>query len=77
MYARGLSKGNLNLLRHFRGNVRIEFYDPLRLCRMDATHVQNRVLSHIQFAERFYVNTIYCEQFHESIWSRLEERLSS
>ena len=38
---------------------------------------QNRVLSHFQFAERFYVNTIYCEQFHESIWSRLEEHLSS
>ena len=44
----------------------------------DLTSVkQNRVLSHFQFAERFYVNTIYCEQFHESIWSRLEEHLSS
>ena len=25
---------------------------------------QNRVLSHFQFGERFYVNTIYREQFH-------------
>ena len=38
---------------------------------------QNRVIIHFQFAERFYVNTIYCEQFHESIWSRLEKHLSS
>ena len=38
---------------------------------------QNRVLSHFQFAERFYVNTTYREQFHESIWRRLEKHLSS
>ena len=38
---------------------------------------QNRILSHFRFAELFYVNTIYCEKFHESIWSRLEEHLSS
>ena len=31
---------------------------------------KNRVLSHFQFAERFNVNTIYREQFHESIWRR-------
>ena len=34
-------------------------------------------LSHFQFAERFYVNTIYREQFHESIWRQLEKHLSS
>ena len=28
---------------------------------------QNRVLSHFQFAQRFYLNIIYCEQFSESI----------
>ena len=28
-------------------------------------------------AERFYVNTIYCEQLYESIMSRLEEHFSS
>ena len=38
--------------------------------------LQNHVLSHFQFAERFYVNTNCREQFQESIWSRLEERLS-
>ena len=31
---------------------------------------KNRVLSHFQFAERFNVNTIYGEQFHESIWRK-------
>ena len=27
---------------------------------------QNCVLSHLQFAQRFYLNTSYCEQFHGS-----------
>ena len=34
---------------------------------------QNRVLRHFQFAQRFYLNTIYCEKFYESIWCRLEK----
>ena len=38
---------------------------------------QNRVLSHFLFAQRFYLNTIYCEQFCESIQSRQEKYLSS
>ena len=38
---------------------------------------QNRVPSHLQFAKRFYVNTNYREQFHESIRRRLEKHLSS
>ena len=33
---------------------------------------QNRVLSHFQF-----ICTIYREQFHESMWLRLEKHLSS
>ena len=33
---------------------------------------QNLVLFHFQFAEHFYANTIYREQFHESMWRRLE-----
>ena len=37
---------------------------------------KNRVLSHFQFAERFNVNTIYREQFHESIWRRLDKHFS-
>ena len=28
---------------------------------------QNRVLSHFQFAQRFYLTIIYCEQFYESL----------
>ena len=35
------------------------------------------VLNHFQFAERFYINTIDREQFHDSIWRRLEKHLSS
>ena len=31
--------------------------------RSPATVIYNRVLSHFQFAERFYVNAIYREQF--------------
>ena len=38
---------------------------------------QNRVLSHFQFAERFYVNAIYREQFHWSVLSGQEKHLSS
>ena len=38
---------------------------------------QDRVLSHFQFAERFYISTIYREEFHEIIWRRLEKHLSS
>ena len=38
---------------------------------------ENRVLSHFQFAQRFYVNTIYREQFYESMWRRLEKHLFS
>lgn len=30
-----------------------------------------------KFAERFYVNTIYRGQFHQSIWRRLEKEFSS
>ena len=49
-----------------------------RLFKQGLTSVkQNRIRSHFRFAELFYVNTIYCEKFHESIWSRLEEHLSS
>ena len=33
---------------------------------------QNRVLSHFQYAKRFYQNTVYREQFYESIKYRLE-----
>ena len=36
---------------------------------------QNRVLSHFQFAERFYINTTYREEFHEITWRRLEQHL--
>ena len=42
-----------------------------------ASVYQNRVLRHFQFTERFYVHTFYREQFHESIWRRLEKHLSS
>ena len=38
---------------------------------------QTQPTFHFQFAERFYVNTIYREQFHESILRRLEKHLSS
>ena len=41
---------------------------------------QNPVLSHFQlfqFAERFYVNTIYREKFHERIKRWLEKQLPS
>ena len=38
---------------------------------------QDRVLSPFQFAERFYISTIYREEFHEIIWRRLEKHLSS
>ena len=27
----------------------------------------HRVLSHFQFAQRYYLRTIYCEQFYESM----------
>ena len=37
---------------------------------------QNRVLRHFQIAERFNVNTIYREQFHESMWRRLDKHFS-
>ena len=36
---------------------------------------QNCVLSHFRFAERFNVNIIYRDQFHESIKRRLETYL--
>ena len=32
-----------------------------------ASAYQNRVLRHFQLAQRFHVNTIYREQFYESI----------
>ena len=49
-----------------------------QLFKQGLTRVQqNRILGHFLFAECFYANTIYCEQFHEGIWSRLEEHLSS
>ena len=38
---------------------------------------QQSILSHFQFAKHFYVNMIYHEHFHESIWRRLEKHLSS
>ena len=38
---------------------------------------QDRVLSHFQFAERFYVDTSYREQFHKSLWRRPEKHFSS
>ena len=37
----------------------------------------SRIPSRFQFAKRFYVNTTYREQFHESMWRRLEKHLSS
>ena len=39
--------------------------------------LKKTVLSDFQFAERFYLNTIYCEEFHESIWRTLDKHLSS
>ena len=32
-----------------------------------ASAYQNRVQSHFQFAQWFYLNTTYCETFYESI----------
>ena len=49
-----------------------------RLFKRRLTSVsKNRVLSHFQFAQRFYLNTICREQFHQSISCRLEKQLSS
>ena len=45
--------------------------------RSSASVIYNRVLSHFQFAERFYVNAIYREQFHDSTFRRQEKHLSS
>ena len=55
--------------REMGRNFRDEFLETLgQLFKQGLTSVeQNGVLSHFLFAERFYVNTIYCEQFHESI----------
>ena len=41
--------------------------DLLLFERSLASVKQNRVLSHFQFAQRFYLNTIYREKFHENI----------
>ena len=38
---------------------------------------ENRILSHFQFAQCFYVNTICREKFHESKRRRLEKHLFS
>ena len=35
------------------------------------------MLSHFHFVERFCVNTVYREQFHESMWRKQENHLSS
>ena len=40
----------------------VDFFGQL-LKRSPASVIYNRVLSHFQFAERFYVNAIYREQF--------------
>ena len=56
-----------------------EYLSNQYLKRSLASVQQNRVLSRLHFAERSYVNTIYREQFHESIiiWLGLEKHLSS
>ena len=41
----------------------------------DEEHPKN-LTSHL-FAQRFYLNSTYCEQFYESIQSRQEKYLSS
>ena len=67
--------GGQGIPRMLQGEILVFFCTFVSLRRHGPK--QNRVLSHFQFAERFYVNTIYCEQFHESTLSRLEEHLSS
>ena len=49
-----------------------------RLFKRRLTSVyKNRALSHFQFAQRFYLNTICRKQFHQSICCTLEKQLSS
>ena len=43
----------------------VDFFGQL-FKRSSASVNYNRVVSHFQFAERFYVNAIYREQFHDS-----------
>ena len=42
-----------------------------------ASVYQNYFQSHFHFAQLFYLNTIYREQFHDNIWRRLVKYLSS
>ena len=50
-------------------DVNMMFYKhigPVNQTEFSPCSQNGRVLSHFQFAKRFYVNTVYLEQFHES-----------